>query len=59
MKNGIEILELMQKVIRESNANKFIDKEASKLNSSQKEKLKNILVKYEEFLSVLNAEAEK
>jgi hypothetical protein len=59
MKNGIELLELMEKVIRESNANKFIDKEASKLNSSQKEKLKSILVRYEEFLRVLDAEAEK
>ena len=56
MKNVVEI---MERVIMESNAQKFVDKEASKLSPDQKEKLKSILVKYEKFLRALDAEAEK
>lgn len=56
MKNAMEI---MEQVIRESNAQKFVDKEAGKLNADQKAKLKSILVKYEKFLRVLDAESEK
>jgi hypothetical protein len=47
MKN---ILEIMEKVIRESNAQKFIDQEASHLSDVAKKKLARVLTRYEKFL---------
>lgn len=54
-----DILEIIEDVIRQSHAEKFIDQEASHLTRENKDKLIKILTKYEKFLSLEEARLDR
>ena len=55
-KKGIKIFDVMNKVSRQKKADQFIEENANHLSKKHKEQLKNVLVKFQKFLSENGAE---
>tara|TARA_R110001606_G_scaffold742_3_gene2923 strand:- start:1876 stop:2088 length:213 start_codon:yes stop_codon:yes gene_type:complete len=56
IKKNISIVDVADKLIRQKKADKFIEDNANHLNKKHKKELKNVLVKFQNFLSQNGAE---
>jgi len=55
-KKGFNILESINKVMRQNQADKFIQQNANHLSAKHKDQLKKVLVKFQNFLAENGAE---